>query len=267
MGLLDQITATSLDEDYAHVSRRRDTGAPADGPRRRGRPGLVGVVVLAVFGVLMATAAVQTSRNADESASSRASLVAQANDRRAGLAQRRATLLRLQQEVATSQARILRATTQGSALQAQVDRLGIEAGTVGTRGPGVAVRVDDAVGAGSAQQTVQSGDLQKLVNGLWQVGAEAVSVNGQRVTSLTAIRDAAGSVTVNFASISRPYTVLAVGNPKNMAAQLLDTAGGQTWLALQSSFGLKFDVETKDSMVLPAAKPPALRSARELVRR
>ena len=266
-GLLDQITATSLDEDYAHVSQRRASHrGPATAPGG-GRPGLVALLVLAVFGVLVATAAVQTSRDADEVASSRASLVAQANERRAGLAQRRATLQRLQDQVAAEQSRTLRATAQGSALQSRVERLEVLSGFATTRGPGIEVRVDDASGARTVQQVVQSGDLQKLVNGLWQVGAEAVSINGQRITSLTAIRDAADAVTVNFASLSRPYTVLALGDPKNMGARLLDTAGGQTWLALQSSYGLKFDVENKDSMVLPAAKEPALRSARGLVRR
>jgi uncharacterized protein YlxW (UPF0749 family) len=227
----------------------------------------VALLVLAVFGVLVATAAVQTSREADEVASSRASLVAQANERRAGLTERRATVRRLQARVAALQSRALDATAEGSTLQSRVARLAVQAGTAATRGPGIAIRVDDAPRATAAEEMVQSGDLQKLVNGLWLVGAEAVSINGQRITSLTAIRDAADAVTVNFASLSRPYTVLAVGNPKNMGARLLDTAGGQTWLALQSSFGLKFDVETKDSMVLPAARRPALRSARELVRR
>jgi uncharacterized protein YlxW (UPF0749 family) len=265
MGLLDQITATSLDEDYAHVSRQ--TGPGVEGRRRRGHPGAVGVVVLAVFGVLVATAGVQTARDADQLASSRASLVAQADERRAGLTQRRATLQQLESQVARLQSRTLQASAQGSALQSRIDRLAVLAGTATTRGPGIAIRVDDAPRARTAQQMVQAGDLQKLVNGLWQVGAEAVSINGQRVTSLTAIRDAAEAVTVNFASLRRPYTVLAVGNPKNMGARLVDTAGGETWLALQSSFGLTFDVETKDSMVLPAAKKPALRFARERVRR
>jgi uncharacterized protein YlxW (UPF0749 family) len=265
-GLLDQITATSLDEDYAHVSRRRAAEGTV-APSGRGRVGAVALVVLAVFGVLVATAGVQTARDADEVASSRASLVAQANDRRAGLAQRRATLQRLQAEVATAQSRRTTSAGEITSLRARVGRLGLLAGFAATRGPGVEVHVDDAPKARTVQQVVQSGDLQKLVNGLWQVGAEAVSINGQRITSLTAIRDAADAVTVNFASLSRPYTVSAVGNPKDMGARLLDTAGGETWLALQSSYGLKFDVETKDSMVLPAAKAPALRSARRPVRR
>ena len=256
MGLLDHLTATSMDEDYAHVSRRRADG----GPPTRGRPGRVALVVLAVFGVLVATAALQTSRTADESASSRASLVKQADAGRAELGARRALLGDLRSQISTLQADDLRETAQGRALRARLTRLGVHAGTVPTRGPGIEVRLDDAPNAKTYEQRVQAPDLQKLVNALWASGAEAVSVDGQRLTSLSAIREAAGAITVNFASLSRPYTVQAIGDPKTMGARLLDTSGGQTWVTLQS-FGLQFDVNTKDSMLLPAAKRATLRTA------
>ncbi len=83
MGLLDHVTATSLDADYAAAAERR---AEQDPGGRPGRPGRVALVVLAVFGVLVATAGVQTARTADESASSRSSLIKQANDGKAQLA-------------------------------------------------------------------------------------------------------------------------------------------------------------------------------------
>src|SRR3954447_13956915 len=82
MGLLDYLTATSLDEDYAHVSQRR---AASGGEPAKGRPGRVALGALAVFGVLVATAAVQTSRNAEQSASARESLIKQVNDRKESL--------------------------------------------------------------------------------------------------------------------------------------------------------------------------------------
>jgi uncharacterized protein YlxW (UPF0749 family) len=220
-------------------------------------------VVLAVFGVLVATAALQTSRDADESASSRSSLIKQADEGKAQLAARRSTLRSLQREVSTQRSRNLAATARGRGVERRLTRLGVLSGSSATRGPGIQVRVDDAPDASSFKQQVQAPDLQKLVNGLWQVGAEGISINGQRLTSLSAIRDAAGSVTVNFTSLRAPYTISAIGNPKTMGAALLDTAGGQTWVTLQSTFGLQFAVDTKDSMLLPAAKRVTLRVARQ----
>ena len=263
MGLLNYITATSLDEDYAHVSeQRRRTGEP---PSRR-RPGKVGLAVVAVFGVLVATAAVQTARNADESASSRASLVNQVNARTAVLDRQRATVRDLQRQIAALQEADLAATTEGRGVRSRLDRLGVLTGAAPARGPGVQVVVDDAPRAKSPKFMVQAPDLQKLANALWTVGAEAIAVNGQRLTSLSAIRDAGSAITVNYVSLRRPYTISAVGNPKRMGADLLDTSGGQTWATLQS-FGLEFDVNTEDNMLLPAAKRVALRYAHEPERR
>ena len=259
MGLLNYLTATSLDEDYAHVSQQRATlGAPA-----RRSPGTIGLVVLAVFGVLVATAAVQTSRNADESASSRQSLVDQVNRRKAELNDKRAQATSLTRSVEALQNSNLDATNQGRAVRSRLDRLGMVTGSVPAKGPGVRVVVDDAPNATTDKQQVLDQDLQKLVNALWLVGAEAIAINGQRVTNLTAIREGGSAITVNFVSMKRPYTVSAIGNKNQMGARLLDTEGGRTWLTLRASFGLKFDVTSEDSMTLPAADSFALRYARQ----
>jgi len=263
VGLLDRLTSTSLDEDYAHVSARRRA---AGDPQRPRSPGMTGLVVLAVFGVLVATAAVQTSRNADESASSRASLIEQVRNRRAALQERQQTLRALQRDIAARRAGQLAATRRGRELQARLSRLGVQTGSVATRGPGVRVVVDDVPGTTDPREMVQAPDLQKLVNGLWEVGAEAIAINGQRLTAVSPIRDAGSAVTVNFTSLQRPYTVSAIGNRKTMQADLIETKGGQAWLTLQS-IGLQFVVEPEDSMVLPPAKSVTLRSARESGRR
>jgi uncharacterized protein YlxW (UPF0749 family) len=259
MGLLNYLTATSLDEDYAHVSKQRATA----GATAKKSPGTIGLVVLAVFGVLVATAAVQTSRNADESASSRESLVRQVNSRKSELNGKRDRAVSLSRSVAALQDSNLQATNQGRAVRSRLDRLGIVSGSVPAKGQGIRVVVDDAPGATEDKQQVLDQDLQKLVNALWLIGAEAISINGQRVTNLTAIREGGSAITVNFVSMNRPYTVSAIGNKNQMAAKLLDTDGGRTWLTLRASFGLKFDVSSEDSMTLPAADPFTLRYARQ----
>ena len=271
MGLLNYIPATSLDEDYAAQASRRRAASPTPGSQddrqtgaaTRHRPGLVGLAVVAVFGVLVATAAVQTRRNADESASSRASLVSQVNARKAELASLQSRAVALSRKVATLQTNDLQATTQGRAVQGRLAQLGVATGAVATTGPGIRIRLDDAPGAVDDSRKVHGQDLQKIVNGLWSIGAEAISINGQRLTALSPVRDAGTAITVNFVSLRPPYVVQAIGNRKTMAARLLDTAGGQTWVTLQSSFGLRFDITNEESMKLPAAKPASLRWARQ----
>src|SRR3954454_18428234 len=133
MGLLNYITATSLDEDYAHVSRQRraaDDERPAK--RRRGKAGLV---VLAAFGVLVATAGVQTARDADVSATSRESLVRQVNARSAQLTRQRTTVQDLQRELSGLRSGQLNATTEGRSLSARLDRLRVLTRGAAGRGP------------------------------------------------------------------------------------------------------------------------------------
>ena len=51
------------------------------------------------------------------------------------------------------------------------------------------------------------------MNGLWSVGAEAIAVNGQRLTAQSAIRSAAGAILVNYRPLKPPYRVEAIGPP------------------------------------------------------
>lgn len=249
MPLLDYVTAHSLDEDYEHVAARRaDEASP-----RTVRPGVAALVVMGLFGVLIATAGVQTARNADESAGGRESLVQQIEARSAQLDARRERVASLRAEVDTLQTEFLESTTQGRALSTRLDRLGVVTGIEAVTGPGVKVVVDDAENAVDEQGRVFDSDLQKLVNALWASGAEAISINGQRLTNLSAIRFAASAITVNFTSLSPPYTVLAVGDPDTMPARFVETKHGQDWLDLQTTFGLQFAMTTEDSLSLPAA--------------
>lgn len=266
LGLLNYLTAHSLDEDYAHVSaRRRESGVDrADGRTHAAvrRPGArwPTVLALALFGVLVATAGLQTSRNAPASESSRASLVAQVQDRRAELAETRDQLAALRTEVTGTQTEVLEASTTGRQLAEELDRLGLSTGADPATGPGVRIVVDDS-GSGLDEERVLDTDLQILVNGLWTSGAEAVAVNGQRLTALSAIRVAGEAITVNSRSLTQPFVVTALGDPDELAARFLDSEGGAWWLNLKAVYDLQFTMTTEDSLTVPAAPPVALRHA------
>lgn len=254
--LLDDITRNSLDEDYAHVASGRG------GPSRPVRPGLAALVVMGLFGLLVTTAAVQTSRNAGEEQSSRDSIITQVKARSAAVEARRARVTNLRDEVDSLEALSLETSAQGRAVSARLERLGVLAGATAVRGPGVKVVVDDAPGATLDEQRVLDEDLQKLANALWASGAEAMSLNGQRITALTAIRYAGSAITVNNdVSLARPYTVLAVGNPDTMPARFVETTHGRDWLDLRTLYGLEFAMTSEQSLRIPAARRINLRNA------
>jgi uncharacterized protein YlxW (UPF0749 family) len=252
MALLDYITSTSLDADYAQAAERAAESGEKPSARQV-RPGVAALVAMGLFGLLVATAAVQTARNAGDEASGRESLVTQIEARSAQLDARRARIEKLRDENDSLQQLFLETTSQGRAISARLDQLGVAAGAIPVSGPGVKVVVDDAPGAVSDRQRVLDQDLQKLANALWASGAEAISINGQRLNNVGAIRYAGSAITVNRVSLSRPYTVLAVGNPDTMPARFVETEHGRDWLDLHAVQGLEFDMTSEESMRLPAA--------------
>jgi len=251
MGLLDYLTAHAMDEDYAFVSERKQVSEPTT-PRRR--IGVAGALVMGLFAVLVMTAAVQTSRNSVSDEHERRELVTQVDRARAQLDTERKQLLALQGEVRRLRARQLRSDTSAQGVLDDIDLLGLRAGTIPVRGPGVRVVADDAPGADSARNQVLDSDLQKLVNGLWEAGAEAVSINGQRLTNLSTIRQAGGAITVNAHSLRRPYVISAIGNKDTLPARFAETSSGQAWLDLQREVGLQLKITPVSSLRLPAAE-------------
>jgi uncharacterized protein YlxW (UPF0749 family) len=258
MGLLDYLTTHAMDEDYEFVSERRQRdearGESIEKAPSRSRIGVVGALVMALFAVLVVTAAVQTSRNSVSDEKERRELVGQVDQARAQVDGDRSRLTGLQQEVRRLQTRQLSNDTSAKGVLDTIKLLGMRAGTIPVRGPGVRVVADDAKGADSARNEVLDSDLQKLVNGLWEAGAEAISLNGQRLTNLSTIRLAGNAITVNAHSLRRPYVVQAIGNKDTLQARFAETTSGQAWLDLQREVGLRLKMTPESSLRLPAAE-------------
>jgi uncharacterized protein YlxW (UPF0749 family) len=252
MPLLARVMTDTLDEDYAYIAGHRAAQPTDDATTSTAkRPiSLAMALVLAVFGALLITAAIQTHRNKPGAERERAALISQIDAGSASVDRLRARTSTLQSDIQDLRDSVLRSTDRGQALDQRLQHLGAIAGTAAVTGPGVQVTVDDAAGAANGGKVLDV-DLQVLVNGLWAVGAEAISINGHRLTTLTAIRVAGEAITVNYSALSPPYVVDAIGNPETMPADFLDTSAGQTWQDLQSNYGLRFAMIPADSLSLP----------------
>ena len=276
MPLLDRIVRQSLDEDYRVVAARKKRsrrGRPPGRPRSRyrppappprpGRPRQVAAVVMSVFGVLVALAAVQTSRNAPEANASRDSLIEQVQARRATVANLQERLDRLRASTTDLRSTLAGQSADEQALAARIERLEVRTGFTAVTGPGLRITVDDAPD-GDATQQVRDSDLATLVDGLWNAGAEAISVNDKRLTNLTAFDNVGPAIHIGVTPLVPPYTILVIGNPDTLAADLLDSTFGQRWYSLKDSLGFVYDIEPDDSLSLPAARPRRLRAVRPL---
>lgn len=268
MGLLEYLTAHALDEDYAYAAERRraqqgqapsgereGSGRHADPDRARRRLGWRGAVALAAFTLLVVVAAARTSQGAAADAAQRQQLAEQVVDQRDRLAAERARQRALDAETSRLQRAQLAGDESATGLRERVERLGGLAGTLPVRGPGVEVLVEDAPGSDSDRTRVLDTDLQRLVNGLWAAGAEAISVNGERLTNLSTIRIAGSAITVNNRGLRAPYRLLVLGDPDTLPARFAETASGQAWLDLQRQVGLRLGFTPSESLRLPAASP------------
>lgn len=103
--------------------------------------------------------------------------------------------------------------------------------------------------------------MQRIVNGLWQSGAEAVSINGQRLTALSAIRAAGDAILVDNKPLGPPYTVLAVGDGQRLADRFQGSSDGQYLAALRENFGIRTKITAEDEVRLPAAPSVSVRIA------
>jgi uncharacterized protein YlxW (UPF0749 family) len=259
-GLLTYLTVHSLDEDYAHVAETRK--ADGAGAARRG-PGRAGtLIVLLAFGLLLAVAAVETARSAPASERAHQSLVRQVKDRQAQLSAAQHEVTALRRSISRVQSEALQDSAQGRHLASTLTTLGSAAGTQAVSGPGVRIIADNGPANRAGGGQILDTDLQILVNGLWASGAEAVAINGHRLTTLSSIRTAGEAVTVDQQSLTRPYVVTAIGDPDQLPSRFVDSAGGTWWLNLKAVYGVRFDLATKDSLTLPAASTVHLRHVR-----
>jgi uncharacterized protein YlxW (UPF0749 family) len=255
MPLLTLITQQSLDEDYQQAAERRQAGLA--GPRT-GRPWVTAAVVVAVFGVLVSTAAVQTSRNADVNDAGRATLIQRIENQRDRVSRQQDRIARLRVRNSVVGDRLTSLTASVEAVEARLGRLQVSTGFVPVEGEGVRVKVDDA-DTGDPNGIVRDNDLALLVNGLWSAGAEAISVNGQRITAMTSIRTSGRAIEVNSVGIAPPYTVLAIGDRSSLQADFFETTSGLAFDGLTRRYGMAFDMDNEDELSLPAAPSQLLR--------
>jgi uncharacterized protein YlxW (UPF0749 family) len=247
--LLEQVSATSLDEDYGRVAARR--GAQGKGSRRR--PKMLAAIALLALGVLIAVTTLQTRSASPVDAQERSSLVSQIHDREADISRLANRNDRLQTDVGTLQSSAEQLGGKGDALLDALNRARLLTGAIPATGPGLRIVADDeANGQAGSGGTILDVDLQVMVNGLWQAGAEAISINGNRLGSLSAIRTAGRAITVNYNSLIPPYVVTAIGDPDTLEAAFAETPGGQAWFDLETNYGIQFDMDTVDQVTLPA---------------
>lgn len=267
MSLLNNVMDHSLDDGYAEASARRKADGSAGLPRTlQSKLGLAAGLVLAALVVTLGAAEARIS--APVVAKEREELIDRINAETEAADTLESNVDKLRADVSERQRKALE---QHGGDQGQL--VALLAGATPVEGPGVKLVVDDAKntdqGGGGPRESsgfadtgrVRDRDMQRVVNGLWESGAEAIAINGQRLTALSAIRAAGDAILVDNRPLVPPYTVLAVGDGKKLATAFQDSADGQYLQALKESFDIRTSISDQAKVQLPAAPSLIVRTA------
>lgn len=247
---LSDLLNNTLDPGYRAAAARNRQARWWDGP-------LVWLGCLAV-GLLLVVAYQQSHRAAPARDAARRQLIS-----RIEAAQADANRLDEQAKQLASQVAALRdAQLPGNdqALRAAE----VAAGSVAVSGPGMQVEIGEpasqpSTGAGRPGSTPQSQvaviadtDIRAVVNQLWADGAEAVAINGLRLTPDSFIRVAGEAIQVDFAALTSPYTISAIGDSDGLQVGFAQSAIARRLKTLVAVAGISFKFGGKSKLQLPS---------------
>lgn len=93
-------------------------------------------------------------------------------------------------------------------------------------------------------------DILNILNDLRIAGAEAISINGERVMSTSEIKCGGPIISINDKSSGTPFVIKAIGDSKLLTAAV--TASGTNGDILKNVYNKGFDIEVKDRVIIPA---------------
>ena len=236
--LLEGIAENALDDDYYEVRPPHSTNSRGVGTVATG-------VGIALFALLVTIASVQNRNDRPANQVERNTLVSDVQTRKASLDKRQVQADKLRADVAKLQA-------LSNDTNPDYENLRVTTADIAATGPGIVIVADNST-SDNTDGRVTDIDLQILVNGLWYAGAEAISINGNRLGTLSSIRTAGEAITVNFRSIGPPYRLVVLGDSNSLNDRLVENTGGRYWAERIRKAGLRFDLRREGQLNVPAA--------------
>jgi len=237
-GLLEGIAENALDDDYYQIRSLHSTHSSSAKTVATG-------VGIALFASLVTIAVVQNRSDRPVNQMERNTIVSDIQNRKSTIDEREAQVKKLRAEVSR-----LRALSNDT--NPDFENLRVTTADRGASGPGIEIIANNSTRS-NTDGDVSDIDLQILVNGLWYAGAEAISINGNRLGTLSSIRKAGLAITVNFRSIGPPYRIVALGNSESLSDRLGENAGGRYWAERIRKAGLRFSLQREAKLSVPAA--------------
>lgn len=141
-----------------------------------------------------------------------------------------------------------------SNLQDELRKANLAAGLIPVHGPGIIVTLNDSphtLQAGSDPNAllVHDDDILRVANELKASGAEAISINNERIIATSEIRCAGTTILVNTSKIAPPFVIKAIGDPDTLHSGVLIKNG---YLESLKVIGIQVQVQKVDDINIPA---------------
>jgi len=159
-------------------------------------------------------------------------------------------LLQARQDIESFQQDAAQSDSYSQTLLTQLQRAELLAGLTNVEGAGIQVTLNDSVAPNNLVENanayiIHDLDILQVVNELRDAGAEAISLNGERIVSTSEIRCAGSTVSINNNRYSVPYVITAIGDPTNLENALLMRNGVVDNLTF---YGIDVEVKKVSSM-------------------
>lgn len=175
-----------------------------------------------------------------------------------------AQVRRLAADVEALAAQRAPASAELRALLAQEKTLVAPGGLTAVHGPALTVTLTDAQLPGGAipagfhpeDVVVHQQDVQAVVNALWRGGAEAMTIQDQRVIATSAVRCVGNTLILQGRVYSPPYVISAIGDPARLQAALDADGAVSTYRQYVEAVGLGYSVTVAPDLTMPAYAVP-----------
>ena len=149
---------------------------------------------------------------------------------------------------------VSKSSSINEAMKKELEKLRVMAGLMAGSGPGIIVTLDDSnipkqPGEDPNLFLIHDEDILKVVNELFSAGAEAVSVNGQRIVTNSEIRCVGPTIIINSVKLAPPFEIIAIGDPDILETSLKMRGGVIESLLV---FGIQVSIKRPDYVEVPA---------------
>lgn len=142
-------------------------------------------------------------------------------------------------------------------MEEDLNHLKIISGYVDVKGPGIIVTIKDSEnelknGQNPNDLIVHDIDILRIINDLKKAGAEAISINGERVLPLSKIKCSGATITVNDTTYGQPFIIKAIGNTDSLIASIISP--GSYSNLIKDGYGIYIEAKVQENIYINSTK-------------